>query len=252
MRSFFSKLFGKANKESTTVFKPVSTQDNELKIATQHMGGEETVFTYGDFEDLKRNNKYDRFLAGQLFLPTGTVVCVDPLCSVFALPQSWSVEKGQYPVYLYIDLETEAAGRVAYAELLVRDEIPVFWEVSLISEEFLTDSLERKINGMYPVDAGLSCFCDYEIFKKYEEEVDEFYKLHKDGNYYNDVLEEYFKENANIPTSSRGEDWINYKLAKANGNIIMFGTGWGDGLYPRYVGYDLAGNVVKMITDFEL
>jgi hypothetical protein len=134
----------------------------------------------------------------------------------------------------------------------VKDEVPVFWEVSLISEEFLTDSLERKINGMYPVDAGLSCFCDYEIFKKYEEEVDEFYKLHKDGNYYNDVLEEYFKENTNIPASSRGEDWINYKLAKANGNIIMFGTGWGDELYPRYVGYDLAGNVVKMITDFEL
>jgi hypothetical protein len=30
----------------------------------------------------------------------------------------------------------------------------------------------------------------------------------------------------------------------------MFGSGWGDGLYPRYVGFDKNGKVVKLIVDF--
>jgi hypothetical protein len=53
-----------------------------------------------------------------------------------------------------------------------------------------------------------------------------------------------------MPKSSRGEDWINYQLENTNRNIIMFSSGYGDGLYPRYVGYDKNGNVVKFITDF--
>lgn len=34
------------------------------------------------------------------------------------------------------------------------------------------------------------------------------------------------------------KDWINYKPTKAEGNIFMFASGNGDGLYPRHVGYD--------------
>lgn len=30
----------------------------------------------------------------------------------------------------------------------------------------------------------------------------------------------------------------------------MFGSGYGDGLYPKYVGFDKNGKVVKLITDF--
>ena len=30
----------------------------------------------------------------------------------------------------------------------------------------------------------------------------------------------------------------------------MFGSGWGDGIYPRYVGFDKNGQVVKLIVDF--
>lgn len=68
--------------------------------------------------------------------------------------------------------------------------------------------------------------------------------------YGNDILEKHFKANANIPASSRGEDWINYTPANSTANIIMFGSGWGDGIYPRYVGFAKNGQVVKLIVDF--
>lgn len=227
-----------------------SKQDPINKKVTQPIYDEVTEFNYSDFNDLKNNLHYDRFLAGQINLPTGEVVCTDPMYRELGLPQSRAIEKGHYPVYLYIGLEEDFAGRVAYAELVVKDETPVYWEMSLIPEKLLADSFERKMNGLYPVENGLSCFTDFETFKVYEQEIKDFYKKHKDGNYYNDILEKHFKKNKDTPKSSRGEDWINYKPTKATGNIIMFGSGYGDGLYPRYVGYDKTGNVVKFVTDF--
>lgn len=227
-----------------------SEQDTKNKKVRQQIFDEETEFDYSDFFDLKNNKAYDRFFAGNLKLTTGQVVCVDPMALSPALPQTWSVPKGDYPVYLYIGLEGDFAGRVAYAELNIKDAIPDYWELSLISEKLLTSDFEKKLNGMYPVDAGLSCFSDFETLKIYEQEVDSFYALNKNRNYYADILEKHFKQNASIPKSSRGEDWINYKPSNANGNIVMFGSGWGDGLYPRYVGFNRNGDIVKFVTEF--
>ncbi len=229
-------------------FTPNSIQDKKSKIVRQNIFGEETSFNYSDFNDLKNNKHYERFLIGQLHLPTGQVVCTDPMFRELGLPQNWTVKKGDYPVYIYIGLSDDFEGRVAYGELTIKDEIPNYWELSLISENLLSDNFEKKMNGMYPVKAGLSCFADYETYKLFDKDVSEYHKADSSNNYYNDKLEKLFKENKNIPKSSRGEDWINYQIG--NSNVIMFGSGWGDGLYPKYVGYDKDGNVVKFITDF--
>jgi len=230
-------------------FKSQAKQGSTNKKVVQTIHEEQTAFDYSDFNDLKHNKSYDRFFAGQLNLPTGQVVCTDPMYRELAFSQTWTIPKGHYPVYLYIGLDSDFAGRIAYAELVVKDEVPEFWEMSLIPEQLL-DTFERKMNGVYPVENGLSCFADLATFKIYEQEIKDFYNQHKNGNYYNDILDKYFKANEGIPKSSRGEDWINYKPAKTEGNIIMFGSGYGDGLYPRYVGLDKNRNVVKFVTDF--
>ncbi|MBS1611841.1 MAG: DUF4241 domain-containing protein [Bacteroidetes bacterium] len=240
--SFFS-----CNKNTTN--HRTSTQDESTMIVSQIINGETSTFSYADFHDLKNNKSYDRFLTGNLKLATGKVICVDPLVSHLALAQNWKVPTGSYPVYIYIATSGDFDGRVAYAELSINDEIPEYWEYSLIDEAKLNKA-EKSLNGMYPVDAGLSCFADHDAFQCYKQHIDTFYKKNPSGNYYNDVLEKYFNENAHIPPSSRGEDWINYTPESCSGNIIMFGTGWGDGFYARYVGFDKNGNVVKLITDF--
>lgn len=238
------------SKESHKNFKLHSKQDSKNKIVRQNISGEETTFDYTDFFDLKNNKSYDRFLIGQLYLQTGQVVCTDPMYRELGLPQSWTVPKGNYPVFIYIGLKDDFEGRVAYAELVIKDETPFFWELSLIPENLLNSDLEKKMNGLYPVENGLSCFADFETFKSYDQEVSNYHKADTINNYYNDKLDKLFKENKDAPKSSRGEDWINYKLDGTEKNIIMFGSGYGDGLYPKYVGYDKDGNVIKFITDF--
>jgi Protein of unknown function (DUF4241) len=236
------------NKGQDNSFKTNSIQDAERKVVRQNVFGEEISFNYSDFYDLQNNKKYDRFLIGQLNLPTGKVVCTDPMFRELGLPQTWTVKKGKYPVYIYIGLSDNFEGRVAYAELAIKDEKPTYWELSLIAENLLSDNLEKKINGMYPVEAGLSCFADFETYKLLDDEVSDYNKADSSNNYYTDKLEKLFKGNKNIPKSSRSENWINYQLHHSN--IIIFGSGQGDGLYPRYVGYDKDGNVIKFITDF--
>lgn len=237
--SRWAKWFGKHLQPPTKNTKVSQTIFNEV-----------VEFDYADFADLKTNSSYDRFLAGQLKLPSGQIVCTDPLYRELGLPQSWTVPPGEYPVYLYIGLEQNFRGRVAYAELNFTDEVPEEWAFSLIPESLLVNDFEKKMNGMFPVENGLGSFSDYTTWKLYNQEIADFYTANKGGNYYKDILEKHFKTNANIPASSRGEDWINYTPANSTANIIMFGSGWGDGIYPRYVGFAKNGQVVKLIVDF--
>lgn len=227
-----------------------SKHDAENKKVKQTIFDEETEFDYSDFENLKTNKNYDRFFAGNLKITSGQIVSADPMFLELGLPQSWTVTPGEYPVYLYIGLKEGYSGRIAYAELNFKDEIPISWELSLISETLLADDFEKKMNGMFPVENGLGSFSDYETWKLYNQEITDFETNNKGGTFYKEVLESHFKTNANVPESSRGEDWINYIPTNANANIIMFGSGWGDGLYSRYVGLDKNAQPIKLIVDF--
>lgn len=226
-----------------------NSDKNPNKIVNQTIFGEEVSFNYSDFEDLKHNKKYDRFEIGLLNVPTGEIVCTDPMYKELGLPQNWSVEPGKYPVCIYIALQGDFESRVAYAELTFSDAAITSWEMSLIPEQLLEDDFEKMMNGMYPVENGLSSFSDYVTWKNYCKKVEAFYEAHPDGNFYYDKLDSLFRANHDTPKSSRGEDWINYKINETE-NIIQFGSGWGDGLYPRYVGFDKHKKPVKFITDF--
>lgn len=131
----FDKLFGNTSR---------AVQDTRNKKVKQTIFNEVTEFDYSDFENLITNKSYDRFFVGNLILPSGKVVCTDPLYRELGLPQSWTVKPGEYPVYLYIGLDDDFEGRVAYAELIFNDEVPVSWELSLISEKLLVDDFEKK------------------------------------------------------------------------------------------------------------
>lgn len=245
----FFGLFGCNQKTNEKKTEAAQTTVEIDKTITQTIFGEDVTFNYSDFEDLKNNKYYDQFEIGILNIPTGQIVCTDPMYRELGLPQSWSVKPGKYPVNIYIGLEEDFQGRVAYAEITFSQSTIKEWKMSLISEELLQDDFEKKMNGMYPVENGLSSFSDHSIWKKYNDRIKDFYKENPEGNFYNEVLDSLFKKNANIPESSRGEDWINFQLEAAE-NIIMFGSGWGDGLYPRYVAFDANNEPVKLITDF--
>jgi hypothetical protein len=96
----------------------------------------------------------------------------------------------------------------------------------------------------YSVDSGTGCFMDAEaadildnsIYAEAEEDV-LVYKL-------GDLLEE---------NQSRTWCCANMCLnSYTKVNVIAFSSGWGDGIYTTYLGYDKEGNIVCFATDFNL
>jgi len=45
---------------------------------------------------------------------------------------------------------------------------------------------------------------------------------------------------------------LNFAIPTTDNNVIMFHSGYGDGHYPVYWGYDQKGNVTALSMDFML
>lgn len=249
MMGFLTRFFGRnTDKKVNNKF---SSIEGETDLpGKQKRYGEVSEANFLELENLSTNRAYHKFEIGKLKVLSGKIVCADPLHRELGFPQIWEVEKGEYPVNIYISLDGEFQGRVAYAELIFSSNRIKSWKLSLIDEYYLKDDFEKELNGMYPVENGLSSFSDFETWKHYDKYVSEYQKQSKELNFYMDILEPLFKANDGIPKSSRGEDWLNYHIEHYEGNIIMFGSGWGDGLYSRYIGVDENDQPVKFITDF--
>ena len=45
-------------------------------------------------------------------------------------------------------------------------------------------------------------------------------------------------------------DWLNWNIPNTDRNVPIFASGWGDGAYPSYFGYDAEGNVCGVYIHF--
>lgn len=191
---------------------------------------------------------------GDLFLPTGKIVCGDPFFLDHLRPFNQKVATGKYPVIISIYKVEEDHHRVAFGRIQLSDAKPVRWELAFtedITDEQIASIQPGEFYG-YGVDAGLSCFTDEETNKMFSATMTELYKKDETFNYYDNLLAEEFKASAGSNPLSRPEgDWNNHFPIKGDDrNVVMFSSGWGDGSYPVYWGFDEAGTRVELRTDF--
>lgn len=191
---------------------------------------------------------------GELHLPSGKIIAGDPFFIFDQKPFKQSVKPGSYPVTLFIHKVEEDHYRIAFSKVTFSDKPATRWTLALtegISDEDIKNLKKDEFFG-YGVDAGLSCFTDLETNTLFNNLMNQFDSEHPNGNYYNDVLEEEFKNiSGNHPLSRKEGDWNNHFPKKDDKhNVIMFASGWGDGYYPAYWGLDSDGNIVELITDF--
>ena len=45
-------------------------------------------------------------------------------------------------------------------------------------------------------------------------------------------------------------DWINFKIPNTDLSVPMIQSGWGDGLYPVYFGYDENNEVCEIVIEY--
>ncbi|MER8038744.1 DUF4241 domain-containing protein [Streptomyces hydrogenans] len=170
---------------------------------------------------------------GEIGLPTGGLVACDPivhLCDDDERPAPFTatVPPGRYRVQI-----AEAAFTYPYdhtvnaaARLVIRDTPVARWEPALVPGEAAP---EDDYFG-YGVDAGLGCFLDTAAHHSFPGTDDEKGVIWE-------VLDAPQSPNAFLVEGENGH------------TAAVFVSGWGDGLYPTWVGRDADGGVACFVTD---
>jgi hypothetical protein len=164
-----------------------------------------------------------------LVLPTGSIVASDAIVLYGAEPFERTVEPGRYQVMLTVTLNDERDKRVAFARVEFRPGTPVRWEAATLPGQ------DPAAAG-YAVDSGIGAFMDAEAASRANQNYDAY------GN----TLLQHLSDVVN-----RDEYWTNVLVDPSTGaDVVVFTSGFGDGGYASYWGYDANDEVVCLVTDF--
>jgi Protein of unknown function (DUF4241) len=182
------------------------------------------------------NNRYNFYVAniGQLKIVEGKIIACDPLLYNNDLPFTAIFPVGQFPVQLAV-AKINTDERVGFSRIKFSDENPTSWAMAVCDGQRIEDLETDDIFG-YGVDAGTGAFMDTsggKEFMKFLMEQQDNYEI---------IIEEMQK------TYKDTWSWVLWD--KNNSNVAMFSSGWGDGLYATYIGYDSNNNICRLVTDF--
>lgn len=173
---------------------------------------------------------------GDLIITSGRLVGCDPFVCPEAAPFSVQLPNGRLPLVLSL-AETGTDQRVAFAVLRISDSTPVRWEMLTTRDRLPSNLKDDEIVG-YGVDSGTGCFADCTAAALFSS------KMRNDANYF-DILDDEMQK-----TYRHTWSWLNVELGQAN--LIAFSSGYGDGVYATYAGFDLEGRLSCVVTDFDV
>jgi Protein of unknown function (DUF4241) len=183
---------------------------------------------------------------GQLVVPTGRLVACDPLVFPETRPFRKLVPAGRYPVVLSIAHIPPPKGngppdqRIACAMLCLGRRVPRRWQMAVKTGQRLRGLKPDEFYG-YPVDSGTGCFMDLKAAGALDR------RMRDDPDYFERLI----KAAKAVYVHTR--DWADFQLEAETGlNVVFFSSGFGDGTYPSYWGYDGAGGLACLVTDFRV
>lgn len=187
----------------------------------------------------------DTLEIGDVSLPTGEILACDPLVELGeAKAYIQKTPVGKYPVRIAVVPSEDYGDRYACVKVEFSKNTPVVYELAVTGEEEKMDEAAEDEYYGFGVDAGMGCVAD----KKSQDEYIKYWNKLEDGeadNPYDDIFEELLAESAKqFPKYQRtGGDWANWTIPDTDLNIPVFASGWGDGYYPCYFGYDEKGEL---------
>ena len=184
---------------------------------------------------------------GELVLTSGRIIACDPLMG----PDTRyyfekSIAPGRYPVVLSVaDFQPIGDTRVACAMLRISDAPTVNWDLATICQPDVTQT-EKRI--AYGVDVGTGSFMDTNSARILQ---DLFHHRVEFEEFCDRVIAEMDNNSFGKHLSIAG--WADLPVSDAaDANMIAFSSGWGDGGYASFWGYDAKGNLTSLVTDFDL
>jgi hypothetical protein len=190
---------------------------------------------------------------GNINFPTGNIMVLDPLVYLTRdeKPYFIKVPKGIFSLAAaVVEVEQDhyryAAVKVSFNE----NKVDYFIE-ALHGNENIDDFEEGNFFG-FNVDAGLGTIIDEKTRDTYCVFIEKWEKENHDRNTYDNLFAKEFKKNyeKNPKYQRKDGDWINYKIPETELNVPMFQSGFGDGVYPVYFGYDKNNNICQVVIEF--
>src|SRR4029079_4131161 len=180
------------------------------------------------------------FDAGRLRLTSGRIKACDPFVGMEHSAFTAAVPKGDFPVRLALVDGGVDDGRVAFARVDFSPSPVVRWEMAVTEGQDIA-TLKNGEHFGYPVDAGTGRFVDPETaavasrrMASDEDLAQRWIDLGEKGG------------------SGKGAPNFYANIDIGPGNVVMFQSGWGDGLYASWFGDDAQGRVAALLTDFNV
>lgn len=195
----------------------------------------------------------DTLEIGEVNLPTGEILTCDPLVELGeAKTYIQKTPVGKFPVKICVVPSEDYGDRYACVKVEFSKNKPVVYELAVTgNEEEMDEAKEDEYYG-FGVDAGMGCVAD----KKTQDEYSKYWKKLEEeegaDNPYDDIFEELLEESFKKSPKYQRDcgDWANFIIPDTDLNILVFASGWGDGYYPCYFGYDEKGELCGFYIHF--
>lgn len=197
--------------------------------------------------------KLDTISCGKLTLSSGKLMVCDPFTGMSKSDNSFiKVPPGEYEVIVTLaDVSSNLDGthiREAYASLIIDqnslEHSRKFIELTKNGKASNQPLKNDEFYG-YSVDTGTSCFADAETINQYMPDEETWYE----GLFENNDSHCWFDQMDDETLIRNGIANISLPL-NDDSNLILFHSGWGDGVYPIVGGYDSSGRLIAVHTDF--
>ena len=209
----------------------------------------DTYFT----EKVIGNRPVDVLEIGTVHFPTGKIFACDPMIELEdAPPFLQTIPAGTYPAKICVVPSEKYGDRYACVKVAVSGEKPVRYELGMVGNEDLNVELGEDEYFGFGVDAGMGCIADIQTqaaFKAYWAR-----RLEEDSDIdpYNDLFCDLLEENAKAYPKYQESygNWLNWTVPDTDCDLPIFSSGWGDGYYPVYFGYDAQDEVCAVYVRF--
>jgi hypothetical protein len=221
---------------------PISTEKlDTVKAIPYSVTTPPAIFETAYFTGTKAMQGNDSFYLygvdiGSIKIESGEIIAGDPIIIQDAKPFVQKFPIGEFPVQLSIAKFNDDE-RVAFSRILFSDSPVVKWEFALHEGQEQKPIDSGAFYG-YGVDAGTGMFID-------KKARDAFQLRYKPGDVYTEVF-------INEMNKHYRHTWQYVLYEFDTYNLASFSTGYGDGSYGTYVGYDSKGNICRLLTDFGL
>lgn len=178
----------------------------------------------------------EKIEAGKLKLVTGRIIATDPILLYDDECYSQHVKPGSYNVNLYVGRAQKRKKQTVASEIRINDKEPVKWEMALLQGESAKTFGRDEFMG-YEVENGLGCFMDEKIMEILDVMSEEELKEYEDK----------------VKNAVRESDCSCAEIVMDNKtglNIIVFASGWNEGTFPTYCGFDKDNKLSRFVTDF--